>query len=325
MTMLAIIAMIRPTPMVVTAVLMAYVLMSAMVWPAMESLISQGASGDALSKRLAMYNLVWSGVNAVTLAVSGAVIQRWPQGVFVLVAVAHTTAGLFIWRGSVGDRANEAAVQNKPKGEPEADLLCVRTQALWLSRITLPSTYVVVYALSAMMPSLPVLQSLDQQMQTLVSSVWFVARWAVFLVLGATTFWHRRPRLMLLAAAMMLIAFLGTALRPSDLFPAAHVPAAIDLLSMVAWQVLLGVAMGIIYAASLYFGMVLSDGSTEHGGYHEALIGVGSVLGPASAVLADMLRPGQMNFGIGAVAGLIGISLLAATAVAGLSRQREIT
>ena len=34
-------------------------------------------------------------------------------------------------------------------------------------------------------------------------------------------------------------------------------------------------------------GMVLSDGSTEHGGYHEALIGLGSVLGPGMVLVVE--------------------------------------
>jgi uncharacterized membrane protein YeaQ/YmgE (transglycosylase-associated protein family) len=92
---------------------------------------------------------------------------------------------------------------------------------------------------------------------------------------------------------------------------------------MVAWQIVLGVVMGMIYSGSLYFGMVLSDGSTEHGGYHEALIGVGSVLGPGAGALAQWLRPGDMQFGVLAVAGVVGASVLAAAIAAYRARFRE--
>jgi hypothetical protein len=78
-------------------------------------------------------------------------------------------------------------------------------------------------------------------------------------------------------------------------------------------QVVLGVSMGMIYAASLYFGMVLSEGSTEHSGYHEALIGLGSVLGPGAGAVAQWLRPGDITPGVAAVAGVLLLSTLVAT------------
>src|SRR5205823_3476209 len=148
-------------------------------------------------------------------------------------------------------------------------------------------------------------------MRTLVSSIWMAARWVTFLILGATTWWHTRPRILLAATALMLIAFLGVTIPPSDLFASrSH---SIDLTSMLTWQLLLGAAMGLIYAGSLYFGMVLSEGSTEHGGYHEALIGLGSVLGPGAAALTQTLGPANPYLAIGAVAAVILTTLLAAT------------
>jgi hypothetical protein len=85
---------------------------------------------------------------------------------------------------------------------------------------------------------------------------------------------------------------------------------------MVAWQVVLGLTLGLIYAASLYFGMVLSDGSTEHGGYHEALIGVGTVIGPGAGALAEGLGGGNPMWGVLAVSAILGASVLACAIVA---------
>jgi hypothetical protein len=135
------------------------------------------------------------------------------------------------------------------------------------------------------------------------------ARVAAFLILGLTTWWHTRPRILVLAAAVMLLSFLGVVVRPSDLLgPTAQ---SADLLSMILWQIPLGLSLGMIYAASLYFGMVLSEGSTEHGGYHEALIGLGSILGPGAGALAQIVRPGDVQFGIRAVGSVIAASVFA--------------
>jgi hypothetical protein len=81
---------------------------------------------------------------------------------------------------------------------------------------------------------------------------------------------------------------------------------------MVGWQISLGAVMGMIYSASLYFGMVLSDGSTEHGGYHEALIGLGSILGPGTAALTQLVWRGDLRAGVAAVCCIIGLSVVAA-------------
>jgi MFS family permease len=307
----------QPLPLVIILIL--YSAVSGGQWPVLESMVSQAAAGKVLSKRLAVYNGVWSAANVVALAISGTIIQHWPTGIFVVSGACTLCSALLIhFRGS--EPTAEAAAGHI---KPEKELLAMRTQALWLSRIALPSTYVVVCSLNAMMPSLPIMRSISTQSGTLLGSVWFAARFLAFAFLGATAFWHTRPKLMLLAAIFMLIAFLGVTLRPSDLLPHAHLTQSTDLLSMILSQMLLGAAMGIIYSASLYFGMVLSDGSTEHGGYHEALIGVGSVLGPASAFAADTLRPGETVFGIAAVAGVIGLSVLAAFTAVAVSRMRR--
>ncbi len=172
-----------------------------------------------------------------------------------------------------------------------------------------------------MLPSLAILQPLDTQMRTLLGSVWFAARCGMFVLLGLTVFWHTRPRLMLVACFCMLIGFLGTTLRLGDLWPGLS---RADLASMIASQILLGAAMGLIYSASLYFGMVLSEGSTEHGGYHEALIGLGGAVGPAAAAGAHLIQPNGIGLSIITVAGLIGVSRIAVAgiSVVGLRRKR---
>ncbi len=297
------------TPAMTVVALIVYTFLIAGSWPALESLVSSGADAHELSRRIGVYNLVWSGAGALTVAASGSIIQYWEAGVFLLPLGAHLIAGVLMLMNRDVEGVPVAAAETQV--EPEPELLRVRRMALWLSRIALPSTFVVIFSLMAIMPSLPVVEALETTHKTLVGSVWLGARWIAFLLLGSTVWWHTRPRVLVMAAGVMFAAFLGITVRPSIWLGEMHgVP--IDLMSMIAWQGALGLAMGLIYSASLYFGMVLSDGSTEHGGYHEALIGLGSVLGPGAGVIAQMIRPGDMNFGIAAVAGVIGMSVIAA-------------
>jgi hypothetical protein len=132
----------------------------------------------------------------------------------------------------------------------------------------------------------------------------------VFWILGATAFWHTRPMLLLGAAVLMGVAFVG-------------VTAPVGLMGMMGAQVLLGAALGLIYTASLYFGMVLSDGSAEHAGYHEALIGLGQVLGPGAGALTQWRWEKNLFAGVVAVSSLVLVSVIAAGIAAGKARRRE--
>jgi MFS family permease len=309
---------VRPVPAVVTTSLMVYMIVIAVTWPALESMVCSGTDAVTMSRRLALYNLIWSGVGALAAAANGTIIEHWPAGVFLIPVATHAASAVILKYGVApsrrggGQSATDVPAEADAHPAAEQELLAQRRLALWLSRLALPATYTMLYSLAALMPMLPAMRGLDTSVKTVVGSTWMVSRWIVFCLLGLTTAWHTRPRLLLWAACLMLLAFLGTTIRPSDLLPQLNISPAINLLSMIFWQILLGAALGMIYSASLYFGMVLSEGSTEHGGYHEALIGLGSVLGPGTGALALWLSDGNVWAGIAAVAGIIALSILAA-------------
>jgi hypothetical protein len=110
----------------------------------------------------------------------------------------------------------------------------------------------------------------------------------------------------------MLLGFVGT-VAGGGLTGAGLGPA---LAAMVAAQAVLGFSIGTIYAASLYFGMASSGGSTRHGGYHEALIGLGQVLGPLLGASLQWARPGTLWPAVAAVSALVSVSVLLEAAVA---------
>jgi MFS family permease len=304
------------SPAVLVVFLLCYSCAAAANWPMLESLVTSGAGVHAISKRVSVYNLVWSCANSVTMAISGTLIVAGRAGIFFAsAAAALVCAGLLMLqlRGGGGRDVNGDAPA--VHAEPEPELLASRKLAMWLARIALPATYVVIFSMMAMMPSLPVMQELSTQERTLVSSVWMAARSLTFLALGFTVWWHTRPRLLLISAAVMLIAFLGVTIPPSAIAPASLM---VDLGSMLLWQIVLGCAMGIIYSGSLYFGMVLSEGSTEHGGYHEALIGLGCVLGPGAGAVVQSFGSAASSAGrtpwmaIGAVGLVVAATVVAA-------------
>jgi MFS family permease len=300
---------------VVIVALLAYTFIIGLCWPMIESLVATGVTDPHdLSRRMAAYNVVWAGTAALTLAVNGAIIEYWPVGVFVITAVMHGVSALLLLPGlwNATPAEPEAAEAPHPHLDPEPELLRVRTVALWLSRISVPASYALVYALSALLPSLETVKQLPTWAATLAGSVWLMSRWVTFLLLGFSTWWHTRPRALLVAAWLMLAGFAAVAWQPSQAMSGSS-NLWIDLAWLVLCQILIGLSIGLIYSASLYFGMVLSEGSTEHSGYHEALIGLGSILGPGAGAFAQWLQPGHVGPGVVAVAGVLLLSTLVAT------------
>jgi MFS family permease len=302
-------------------------------WPMLESLVSEAGVASQLSKRLGCYNIVWATTGAIAVAASGAIIQHTPAWAFLGIAAAgHFLGGVFIFcrARSAAFHFDDAKLAPSPvHSEPEhlnanqwtLDKAVVRSHrlALWLSRIALPSTYVVVYSLAPALPSLHAIKQLSPTIATLVASIWLIARAAAFAITGSTTFWHKRPGLMLWASVTMLFAFIGTAASGS----LTEVNLAQALLAMAIAQILLGFSIGTIYSASLYFGMAVSDGSTEHGGYHEALIGLGQLLGPMVGATMQWIRPGALGPAVIAISVVISITVVI-EAVVGVRISRGI-
>ena len=294
-------------------------------WPLLESLVSAAGDPDKLSKRLGWYNIVWATTGAVALALSGAIIQHLPPWAFFgIVAAMHLTAGAMITlrrflRVRLAAEPTVAPEAGAGKAEPAVDESAAGRLrlALWLSRIALPSTYVVIFSLAPALPTLHAIERLSPTLATVQCSIWFAARAAAFIVLGNASFWHRRPALTLAASITMLAGFLGTIVSGSLTESGTGIEPGTALLLMAIAQIFLGLSLGMIYASSLYFGMAISRGSTKHGSYHEALIGFGQVLGPIVGVTAQLIHPNAL-WPVAAGISVVVAATIATETIAGL-------
>ena len=74
-------------------------------------------------------------------------------------------------------------------------------------------------------------------------------------------------------------------------------------------QVFFGLATGLIYYSSLFYSMDVGEAKGEHGGLHEAFIGAGIFLGPATGATALYLAPRNLDVGTWAVSALLAVGL----------------
>jgi hypothetical protein len=81
-------------------------------------------------------------------------------------------------------------------------------------------------------------------------------------------------------------------------------------------QLVLGGALGLIYYSSLFYSMDAGDTKGEHGGIHEAAIGLGNFVGPAVGAASLQCFPQHTSNGViavsvllvGGLAGLVALS-----------------
>lgn len=297
------------TPQVFVALLLVWMFLCAINWPAQEALLCHGTSAEEVSRRVGRYNLVWAATGALAIAVIGFI----PGYVLFYVASGlHLASAVSVWLSASPTEKPEQAHLHVP-----AELISQRELARQLSRLALPASYTIIYAITPLLASLPSIMELRPEVQGLVASVWLVARVGAFWVMGITRFWHTRPTVLMGAVVVMAVAFWGV-VTPVSPFP---------VLWIIGSQLLLGAMMGVIYSGSLYFGMVLSHSgegegsSTEQGGYHEAMIGLGTVLGPGVGAAAGLLNV-SAKAGVGAV---VMVSTLVCAAAAWRAGSDKLT
>ncbi|MFN7146905.1 MAG: hypothetical protein ACK4YP_24230, partial [Myxococcota bacterium] len=227
-------------------------------WPLVEGYVAGGRHGPGLHRAIGAFNLTWSltlapalwivGLAGDDLALSfGALLFLHVLGAFAIAALPASPAP--------ADHASAAPVGPDYPG------------LLRSSRVLLPVSYVLLDALSPLLPGVWARAGVDGALGPALSSTWMVARFAVFAALAKWSGWRGQP-VALLAGAVALLGGFVAALGGGDI--------ALVLVGLVAF----GFGQGTLYYQALYYGMAVGKGEVDSGGTHEAVIGLGYLGGP---------------------------------------------
>jgi predicted MFS family arabinose efflux permease len=159
----------------------------------------------------------------------------------------------------------------------------------WLAN---PFAYIAINTLIAVVPGVARRLELTTMAAGFCCSTWCFARLGMFVFLWQWAGWHYRFRWLLVAYALLVASFGAVVLAPT-------------VSVLVLAQLLFGGSVGLIYYSSLFYSMDCSDTKGEHGGIHEAVIGLGNCAGPAVGALALQLLPGNSQSGTIAVIALL--------------------
>lgn len=267
-------------------------------WPALESLASERESPAGMQQMVGIYNCIWAGGAAFAYFTGGKLYEVLGRGAVWLPATLFgAQLVLTLWLEM--HHATVLAVTPEPPREthhtPEAIAFrqSVSPQAfLKMAWLASPFAYIAINTLLAVMPGIAQKLQLSPTRVGLFCSVWFFGRFAAFFLLWRWTGWHYRFRWLLGAFVLLIVSF-------------AAILFAQDLWIIVVAQITFGLATGLIYYSSLFYSMDVGEGSSEHGGIHEAFIGLGICLGPAFGAAALQLTPHHPNAGTWAVTALL--------------------
>jgi MFS family permease len=256
----------------------------ALTWPALEALVSEGASRRELQRNIGIYNLVWGLLGALAYFGGGALFKAAGFGAMFLVPASihalQLLAAIALERSARGSHVRAADVNKQPSTHDyEGQPLPVRPETFlrmaWLAN---PFAYLAINTVIAVVPSLARELELSVRQAGIFCSVWLFARTGAFLLLWLWPGWHYRFRWLAGAYFLMMAAFVA-------------VLVANDLWLVVAAQIVFGGALGLIYYSSLYYSMDVGDAKGEHGGWHEGMIGAGSCAGPALGAAGAWFLP----------------------------------
>ncbi len=292
----------RPLPLLITLAVYSAVLL--LTWPALEALVSERESQAGTLRMVGVYNCTWAGAAALAYFTGGKLYDALGKGaIFVVPAVLFFTQFLLLlWLERYHEKVLAATPLPPREGQhkPEPTALQQRVppaaflKMAWLAN---PFAYIAINTLFAVMPNVAQRHDLSPTQTGLFCSVWLFGRFGAFALLAQWSGWHYRFR-WLLGAFLLLIASFATILLSAQLWP------------VLLAQVFFGLATGLIYYSSLFYSMDVGEAQGEHGGLHEAFIGLGIFLGPGLGAAALQLAPQNPNAGTWAVSGLLMAGLM---------------
>ena len=269
-------------------------------WPNLEALACDHQPPEALPGTIGVYNVVWSGAGALSLFGGGAVAQMFGwRSIFWIPVLIHVAQIVIALRMQSSWEKIAATPQPRSSAHDEDPQGASFLKLAWLAN---PFAYIAINATIPLLPDLAVRFQLSPAFAGFFCSIWFFARAFTFVALALWTGWHYQFKYLALSFVGMLVSFVAMLLVP-------------NLAAVVVVQLLFGWCLGLIYYSSLYYSMHVGETKGEHGGMHEAAIGVGIFGGPAIGAASLYLAPGVEKSNVAGVGLVLAIGFIGLLAI----------
>lgn len=288
--------------------------LTGMLWPVVERYLSGGRSGPGLRSALGRWNVTWCSALVVGLAAIGGASKLWgpdrfAQPMLAWLGVLHLASIVLLW-----PMGREPGEHVEGAHEPHPPVF---ERLLETFRLLLPTSYIVLNALTPVLPDITGRLGLAPEWQSPVASMWTVGRVAAFFLLERWHGWHGKWWPSVAAVVMLLTGFAGAVLSP-------RVGGGAGVAVLVVGLAAFGLGMATIYTASLYYAMECEREEVDAGSKHEALIGVGYVGGPACGLIGiAAVAMGMAGSEDGVMLGVVSVVAVGLAGVAGWRGRRN--
>ena len=268
-------------------------------WPMLEALASEREPNHRLPHRIGLYNVIWAATAGLAYFIGGTLFQHLGKtSLYWLPLIIHALQWMSLgWlerRHAQSVSATHLSAPTSPQGHPipqrEIRITRVFQKLAWMGN---PFAYMAMNTVIAVVPSIAERAGLGIEEGGRLMSAWFIVRTLTFAVLWAWHGWHYRVGWFLGSFLLLIVGFI-TVMTTHHLW------------MLVAAQIAFGWGTGLIYYSSLFYAMDGSDTHGEHGGIHEAFIGLGMGSGPAISALTLWLSGAAMAPAVAVGVALVG-------------------
>jgi hypothetical protein len=293
-----------PSPALLWFAAVAMTALGALQWPIVQHYLASGRHGPEMRNAIGWWNAAWMAATALGLAIAGPLeslgLMRW-----AIPSLLLTNLGAMAFL--------TAFPKQPPHHDADAHAAHVPPSyraLLGAARVLHPMGYLVIGALSPILPYL--FQALDTHpsAQAPIGATWHIARLVAVIALWRTAFWHGRGATLVAAGLLLSLGFTLTVTAPSE---------GVLIVGLAA----VGLGQGTIYYSAIYYGLAVGGAKVEAGGIHEALVGAGYFVGPALGLLSLSAERGTPVF-IGLVTGALAVGFVVAVWRAGRARSQSI-
>jgi len=247
------------------------------IWPMVEGYLSGGRSGKDLRSAIGRFNIVWSIALVVSFWLMAPLLKNHPFLILsVLGGLQLVMLGLLCWFPRCPPRHQQEHLEEPP---------AVYRPLLTAFRFQLVSSYLVLAALSPLLPIVEDKLGVDVHWKTPIASAWLISRVLLFIVFERWHGWHGRWWTPWTGMALMLVGFSACMLSP--------MAGELGLATLMGGLILMGIGIAMTYYGALYYAMAVGNAEVDAGGKHEAVIGLGYTLGPLLGLVGFGLSGGD--------------------------------
>ncbi|MCZ6836515.1 MAG: hypothetical protein O7G85_12135, partial [Planctomycetota bacterium] len=169
---------------------------ASLAWPLMESYLTSGRHGQDMRSAIGWFNIIWTGAVCVPLFLMAPILENHGEWAIGGLSIINLIGAIPLWWFARQPGHHDAGLSREHLSD-EYPLL------LRSARVLLPLSYVLMSAMTPILPYRLDEIGVDVQWKTPATAIWMVVRFFAVIVMWRLKFWHGRWGALLMAGVTM--------------------------------------------------------------------------------------------------------------------------